>query len=1380
MEERAAQVRARVLGRRFREQQERRLFLETAERRLREGKLWKREVRRFDGVTEMCIVDSALEQGNFARRAEQTWNVQKQLVLAKRDVHKAERQSQVGMERLEKISSRLQMLRNVGKRSGRADEEVDEDLAEMEASLLQKLDIYCEKCCSAVVVDLQELHQCEESLEVRETFLLPSEPRNLRITCVTADSASFSWDPPIFWGEFNLKPFNYVMEWEGNEIDVYRLCHSEPCATNEFRIDGLRANAEYGPICIRAVNLGGRGPPSNLIETVKTKQQENPDAPAMLILARASPTSLLFVWSEPMNLGGGPLHCFEISYFFGLKGEPQKVRVMPTSRAFELNDLQPKTSVFSVSVIAITSDVNRSGKFRYSSSSNMLDHVVTLMSSKEKRLRQEIARVEAISDSQVDSELYAGFLQRYDRLDLLSKLQNDLSTSKKLQNGEEEWQAFPMEILEEVFGFDGENAIMTLRKLQEEGNEEFCQQEKSMHTSINSQERRSELIRNRTSISTELSKLEERLMTLRAELDRANAHCGDYFDSKVLHHRSQRFTIKGFRTVLENEIHEINARVAERKKLQIEIQRSLEKLSNGNARIVEGPWVESQTIKELFNEEETIVHEQVRSNSKNKVLMESVEGIGSAKLLEAESMREDLQDATVGVLANIRHTSSSCSSEKARILLEQGQHYFEENRLGQAEKCLLEEIRNLHAEEGEKDISSMCRTYLLLAQTTKALGKVDHALVYFDRVHSLAQELKSQKQEAEAFLGLASCEILKERFHPAIEIASRAFGILEGVPDHYGMSQSCILISKAHEGLQDIKNAETYRVMGKRYENMSLSSIKDNIARLEDSERRLKNVSVKPSDEITLEVASGLVPDLRENVESKRLIAEEFLKAEMKHKILLTRDIARKNKIEHQLDSLKDCVEENLDSDLIHGVLQRFRVQELQDKLNEELSGLEQQISERKIEIEKAEIRGRNALDDLQEAQKDLAIEVGPLMKKCQTGEQQVRLVALNQVNTQIRDVNGEGSGGIPRFCAAVRDSIFIFNISDGSLEGVLEGSNKPLPADIIGQKGRKPETKIPGHFGSVSALFYTENLVVSAGTDCKIRIWMDQKPFYCISLLEGHEGTVWSIWANPEKIVSGAADLSVRIWDVKRQVCVRTLANVHKRSVKCLDVDLNSVATGGADYFVKVWPEVLSSSVRREIHLNGHGCPITCVKLSATELVSGGQDGQIVIWDVETKQPLCRYPGHSGSIRSLQMDTSKLVSVSLDHSIRVFDITSGNSLLTLLGHEDKVLAMQFDPYRLLTVSADGKLRRWFWSNSKSQPPLSERLHVVQPGETISKLAKRFHVSQEAILKWNSIHDASKTMYAGMRLIVSKPAVNSSETSQNRQLSAQQKLLSTF
>jgi hypothetical protein len=108
-----------------------------------------------------------------------------------------------------------------------------------------------------------------------------------------------------------------------------------------------------------------------------------------------------------------------------------------------------------------------------------------------------------------------------------------------------------------------------------------------------------------------------------------------------------------------------------------------------------------------------------------------------------------------------------------------------------------------------------------------------------------------------------------------------------------------------------------------------------------------------------------------------------------------------------------------------------------------------------------------------------------------------------------------------------------------------------------------------------------------------------------------------------------------------------------------------------------------------------------TCAVLSddSSRLLSGGKDGSVRLWDLQTGRELVRCEGHRHQVASLSLspDGCRALSGSKDLSVRLWDLTSGRQLCVCRGHWQVVHQVAFaaEGNFALSASRDGTVREW-------------------------------------------------------------------------------------
>jgi hypothetical protein len=134
-----------------------------------------------------------------------------------------------------------------------------------------------------------------------------------------------------------------------------------------------------------------------------------------------------------------------------------------------------------------------------------------------------------------------------------------------------------------------------------------------------------------------------------------------------------------------------------------------------------------------------------------------------------------------------------------------------------------------------------------------------------------------------------------------------------------------------------------------------------------------------------------------------------------------------------------------------------------------------------------------------------------------------------------------------------------------------------------------------------------------------------------------------------------------------------------------------NQIFCGGSDF--SVYELDLDQAKPEAKELGRHDSYVTSVALAGTTLVSGGYDGRLIWWNVESRSRLRDVAAHSKWIRKVVAtpDGSMIASVGDDMVCRLWDLSSGRLIRALRGHAE--LTPTHFPSMLfaLAVSRDGR-----------------------------------------------------------------------------------------
>ena len=173
-----------------------------------------------------------------------------------------------------------------------------------------------------------------------------------------------------------------------------------------------------------------------------------------------------------------------------------------------------------------------------------------------------------------------------------------------------------------------------------------------------------------------------------------------------------------------------------------------------------------------------------------------------------------------------------------------------------------------------------------------------------------------------------------------------------------------------------------------------------------------------------------------------------------------------------------------------------------------------------------------------------------------------------------------------------------------------------------------------------------------------------------------------------------------------------------HKGTISSVSVsdDGKRAVSGGEDGSVRIWD--LESMTCLKV-LEGHREKVTSVSVNGDgkRAVSGGESGSLCIWDLESMTCVKVLEGHREEVTSVSVsgDGKRALSGGADGSVRIWDLESMTCVKVLEGHLGLVnsVSVSGDGKRAVSGGADGSVRIWDLESMTCVKVLEEHVGCV-------------------------------------------------------------------
>lgn len=247
-------------------------------------------------------------------------------------------------------------------------------------------------------------------------------------------------------------------------------------------------------------------------------------------------------------------------------------------------------------------------------------------------------------------------------------------------------------------------------------------------------------------------------------------------------------------------------------------------------------------------------------------------------------------------------------------------------------------------------------------------------------------------------------------------------------------------------------------------------------------------------------------------------------------------------------------------------------------------------------------------------------------------------------------------------------------------------------------------------HYEAVSGVAYApddSSFFVTCSHDGTVRVW-DVSDYsvsargYCQTSIVG---VPMCVAFTGEVIISGWRDGKMRAHDAENGELLWSIANAHRGGVTALQVSHNRkfVVSGGEEGEVRVW-EIRTREMI--LHLKQHTMSVTslCIFEDDSQVVTASRDRSILRWDLRLGQRNAALTQRMGGINSIVLmpDASQVLSVGQEKRVSFWELREPSPLQWIdVGSEQMCVCRTSDGVLFATGGDDHKVRVWHFESAK-------------------------------------------------------------------------------
>ena len=150
---------------------------------------------------------------------------------------------------------------------------------------------------------------------------------------------------------------------------------------------------------------------------------------------------------------------------------------------------------------------------------------------------------------------------------------------------------------------------------------------------------------------------------------------------------------------------------------------------------------------------------------------------------------------------------------------------------------------------------------------------------------------------------------------------------------------------------------------------------------------------------------------------------------------------------------------------------------------------------------------------------------------------------------------------------------------------------------------------------------------------------------------------------------------------------------------------------------------------------LQGHTSLVGQLQMSSPTLVSGGSDGSVRVWSLETFSPIHRLAAHDNSVTSLQFDEHRIVSGGSDGRVKVWDLQAGTLIRELSQPAEAVWRVAFESETAVVMASRNNrmiMEVWDFRPQEGRNPAGDDADQIMTDVNESSRARSVEAADDA------------------------------------------------